>query len=232
MAFAIASPVFCAEKAAKFVSKGAVVVKDKSLLHLLMAGGEVMVPLAFLSIVTLAIVIYHFFETQREKLIPEGFFKKVSFLIESKKIEEARAICNGSYNMISEVVLAGLSKKGRDIISIEEAMKERGKHCVSDLWQRLSYLADVAAIAPLLGLLGTVIGIIQAFNGITFETGVEPMVLVNGMSKALVATATGIFIAVPAMMFYAYFRGVIHGIVTDFEGMTSDLFDLITDSRK
>ena len=102
---------------------------------------------------------------------------------------------------------------------------------MDDLWQKLSYLADIAAIAPMVGLLGTVLGMIQAFNVIAFQTGaVKPVLLASGISKAMVTTATGLIVAIPAMIFYSFFRGRLQNVTARLENISTELFHLLTDA--
>ena len=118
--------------------------------------------------------------------------------------------------------------RGKDVI--KEAMLDKGRRIVGDMTQKLSYLADVAVISPMVGLLGTVLGMIQAFNVIAFQTGaVKPILLAGGISKAMVTTATGLIIAIPAMIFYSYFRGKVQNITSQLENISTELFHLISD---
>ena len=107
-----------------------------------------------------------------------------------------------------------------------------GRRGIDDLRQKLSYLADIAVISPMVGLLGTVLGMIQAFNVIAFQTGaVKPILLASGISKAMVTTATGLIIAIPAMIFYSFFKGKVQSVTSHLENLSTELFNLLTEEK-
>ena len=98
------------------------------------------------------------------------------------------------------------------------------------LWQRIGILSDIAAIAPMIGLLGTVVGMIQAFNTIAFQTAVvKPILLAGGIGKAMITTAGGLVVAIPAMLAYSYFRIKVQNIMHIVENYSADIIKLITD---
>jgi biopolymer transport protein ExbB len=197
------------------------------------AGGSLMFVLAFLSMAAVALVVYYFMEFKEDKLIPSEFLHKVMSMVEAGKYNEAKVMCETYKNFVSEIALAGISRKGHDKSVVVEAVEDKGKRMVTGLWQKLSYLADIAVISPLVGLLGTVVGMIQAFNVIAFQTGgVKPMLLANGIAKAMITTAAGLIIAIPAMAFYSYFKGVVQNIVFRMENIATDIVDLIASGKK
>jgi biopolymer transport protein ExbB len=107
-------------------------------------------------------------------------------------------------------------------------MENRARKEIGKLWQNIAYLGDIATIAPLLGLLGTVIGMIQAFSVISFAgSSLKPIMLVGGISKALVCTAAGLVIAIPCMSCYSFFRGKVQSISDQVEAYASDIMRLI-----
>jgi biopolymer transport protein ExbB len=111
-------------------------------------------------------------------------------------------------------------------------MEDEGRRRADNLWQRLSYLADIAAISPMVGLLGTVLGMIQAFNVIAFQTGaVKPILLASGISKAMVTTAAGLIIAIPAMIFHSFFKGRIQDVIARLENISVELYHLLTEKK-
>lgn len=200
-----------------------------TLWQVIRAGGEVMIVLALLSIAALGLVIYYFITMKEDKLLPEDFLREVGDLIEEGKFEEAGSFCSANSNLISDVVLSGIERRGHEKVMIKEAIEDEGRRSVDDLRQKLSYLADVAAISPMVGLLGTVLGMIQAFNVIAFQTGaVKPILLASGISKAMVTTAAGLIIAIPAMIFYSYFRGRLQDLVARLESISAEMFHLIS----
>ena len=110
-------------------------------------------------------------------------------------------------------------------------MENCGRKEVATLWQNISYLADIATVAPMVGLLGTVLGMIQAFNVIAFQTAVvKPILLAGGVSKAMVTTAGGLIVAIPIMIFYAYFRGKVQEISSIVESYLTDIIKIVEGS--
>lgn len=229
---ALASTGMCADDIQKYVPDAAAAEKGMTLWQMIVAGGWLMFVLLGLSIGVVALISYFFIAFKKEKLIPDAFFNESRSLLEKNKYDDARNLCNTSDNLVSGVVLAGLDRLDHDKLVIKEAMEDEGRRGVDGLWQKLSYLSDIAVIAPLVGLLGTVFGMIQAFNVIAFETGtVKPIMLAAAIAKAMINTASGILVAVPAMIFFAYFRGIVQDITCRLETASEDLFHSMTKGR-
>ena len=170
----------------------------------------------------MACVIYHFQNVSVNKLTPVDFTENLLFLLEKKEYEKAVSLCRQQENMISAIALKGLQRISRGKAIIEKAIQYEGRRRIEKLWQNLSYLGDLAVIAPMLGLLGTILGMIQAFN--FFKAGtVHPGVLTQGLAKAMVNTAFGLIIAVPCMIFYSYFRGKVSTITSNAETAASEI---------
>ncbi|MEA3489214.1 MAG: MotA/TolQ/ExbB proton channel family protein [Candidatus Omnitrophota bacterium] len=227
----VISTGFCAEKVEKYIPDIEAAEEGMTLWQIIRAGGEVMVVLAFLSIAALALITYYFLTIKQEKLLPEDFLEKSLDLIEQQRFEEARRGCeDSSSSLISKVLFVGLSRLGKEKVVVKEAIQDEGRRATDGLWQKLSYLADVAAISPMVGLLGTVLGMIQAFNVIAFQAGaVKPILLASGISKAMVTTATGLIIAIPAMIFYSFFRGRLQDVSARLENISQEIYHLITE---
>jgi len=222
-----------AEKVEKYIPDVVSAEGGMTLWQIIKSGGEVMIVLSLLSMAALSLIVYYFITIKQEKLIPGDFLNRIVGLIEARKYDEAKTLCSANPNLISDITLAGLARKEHEKIVIEEAMQDKGKRSVTGIWQKLSYLADIAAISPMVGLLGTVLGMIQAFNVIAFQAGgVKPVLLASGISKAMITTAAGLIIAIPAMIFYAYFRGVAQSVVSQFEHISSELVQLITEGKR
>ena len=130
--------------------------------------------------------------------------------------------------MISAIALQGLNRLAKGKSVIEEAVQYEGKARAEKLWNNLSYLGDMAAIAPMLGLLGTILGMIEAFNYQSFKAGIiQPVSLAQGLAKAMITTAFGLIIAVPILVFYSYFRGRISAIASNAERTSTEILHLI-----
>ena len=196
--------------------------------QVIVAGGGVMIVLALLSVTAVSLIVYYFLILRKEKLLPQNFLDKVFELVEAGRVNEAVTLAEEDGSVASRVFHAGMSRTTKGPVMVREAIEDEGKREVDGLWRRLSYLADIAAIAPMVGLLGTVLGMIQAFNVIAFQAGaVKPVLLASGISKAMITTAGGLIIAIPAMMFYSYFRGVIQTIAARLENVSTELCHLI-----
>ena len=190
------------------------------------SGGVSVIFLILVSIAAVACVIYHFQHVSVKKLTPVDFTENLLFLLEKKEYEKAVSLCRQQENLISAIALKGLQKISRGKVVIEQAIQYEGKKRIEKLWQNLSYLGDIAVIAPMLGLLGTILGMIQAFN--FFKAGtVHPGVLTQGLAKAMVNTAFGLIIAVPCMIFYTYFRGKVSTITSNAESVASEIVTTI-----
>jgi biopolymer transport protein ExbB len=203
-----------------------------TLWQLLVSGGWVMIPLAILSVLATASIIYHFLNVRSEKLTPRDFTENLLSLLERKEIAKAKSLCAQQPNLISEIAMQGLEKSARGNAVIEEAVQYEGKSRIEKLWQNLNYLGDMAVIAPMLGLLGTVLGMIDAFDYQAFRAGtVQPIRLAQGLSKAMITTAFGLVIAVPILAFFAYFRGRIGRITGDAERASQEIVHLLTQAN-
>lgn len=203
--------------------------KTMSLWQLMVAGGSVMIFLGVLSVLAVASILYHFKYVTVERLTPPDFIENLLSLVERKEHEKAVAVCRQQHNMIAEIVLKGLTKLSKGKTVVEEAIQYEGKARTEKLWLNLSYLGDIAVIAPMLGLLGTVLGMIQAFNYQAFKAGVvRPIPLAQGLAKAMITTAFGLVIAVFVLAFYSYFRGRISTITTTTERVSTEVLHTLT----
>lgn len=200
-----------------------------TLWQLIEAGGLVMIFLGLISVAALALIIYHFRFVTVDRLVPRDFTENILSLLEKKEFEKARSVCQQQENMISAITLKGLEKlpKGKSVV--EEAVQAEGKSRIERIWQNLSYLGDMAVVAQMLGLLGTILGMIDAFNFQAFKAGIiKPVILAQGLAKAMITTAFGLIIAVPVLILYSYFRGRISTITSSAERVASEITHNLT----
>ena len=237
----IISIVFCLIVAASLVFAGSAFAEDElksyvesveqakegmTLWQTLQSGGIVMVILAGISVLMFSLVNFLYVTLDTEKLLPDEFSHAAIDDIRKGKLDHVRRVCTQNDNMMSRIMLAGLNKTSKGIEVTREAVEIEARKEVTGLWNQLSYLSDIAAVAPMLGLLGTVIGMIQAFNTIAFQSAVvKPILLAGGVSKAMVTTAGGMTIAIIAMVFYSYFRFRVQNITGVAETLTSEAMD-------
>lgn len=171
------------------------------------AGGLIGLVIILLSIVALALIIEHFMSINDDKLIPPDFVAALQANIEEKKYQDAITLCEASDNYISRIMQVGLSEIPYGYDSMVEAMATVGEEESIKLNQKIGYLSFIGMITPMLGLLGTVVGMIISFNKIASEThGVDASKLAYGISMALVTTCMGLIVAIPALFFYNLFQ--------------------------
>lgn len=198
--------------------------KGMTLWQVLQSGGIVMIVLMILSVAMTTLVVYMFLRLQITKLVPESFTREMIRHLEGGYFGEVEHACKNNPNIIGAILLGGLRKKESGFPVVKETIEITAKKEVGALWALINYLADFAAVAPMVGLLGTVVGMIQAFNAIAFQTAVvKPILLAGGVSKAMVTTAGGLVIAIVAMIFYSVFRFKIQNITNAVEVLTHEI---------
>jgi biopolymer transport protein ExbB len=193
-----------------------------SMKELLDKGGVLMYPLGLMSVAGVAFVIYFFVVLRRQQVVPDILRDDVLDKIETGQINDARTACGYKPCAFSEVAVAALDYLGSvdkaDPALLKEVIEGEGSRQAAALQSQIQYLMDVAVIAPMMGLLGTVFGMMRAFNVVAFDLAkAKPMLLAAGVAEALITTAAGLIIGIPAMMFYAYFRGRTSKLVSDLE---------------
>ncbi len=185
--------------------------------ELLQAGGLLIWPILLCSILALAIIIERMFALKRRNVSPPGLTDSVGKLLMRGGISP-RAIAEIEGNSpLGRVLAAGLKISHQHRVVIKETVEEAGRHEVHELEKHLQTLGTIAAITPLLGLLGTVIGMIKVFSAITIFGVGDPQALAEGISEALVTTAAGLSVGIPSLMFHRYFRGKINELAVDME---------------
>ena len=181
------------------------------------AGGPVMWPILLCSIAAAAIVLERMWTLQARRVIPRDLTAKVWKLVETRTLTDRHVSALEQNSPLGRVLAAGLANRhrGRDVL--KEAVEDTGRHVVHELERFLNTLGTVAAVSPLLGLLGTVTGIINAFNAITSQGVGDPRVLSGGIGEALITTAAGLIVAIPALVAHRYLRGKVDSLVIDME---------------
>ena len=202
---------------------------EMTLWQTLKAGGGVMVVIGLLSVLAVAIIIYDFMMLNVNKLAPRRLFDGVMRKLESKDFAAAQTLCRKENNtIIAKIVLAGLERRNPLDDTAREAMESAARIELTNLWQNISYLSDIVAVAPLLGLLGTVLGMIQAFHAVPLQSAaMKTTLLAAGISKAMVATASGLVVAIPALIAYSYFRGQVQQVTNMIEIYSTDIIKAI-----
>ncbi len=196
------------------------------------AGGWLMMPILLCSVVAMAIVVERFWSLQRSKIAPENLVAQVwqwarSDVLDAKRIQSLRVS-----SPLGRLLAAGLVNLNHEREVMKESIEEVGRHVVHELERYLNTLGTIAAITPLLGLLGTVIGMIKVFAAITTQGVGDPGVLAGGISEALITTAAGLSVAIPTLMFYRYFRGKVTGLVVTMEQEALKMVEVLHGDRE
>jgi biopolymer transport protein ExbB len=181
------------------------------------AGGPVMVPIIFASIVAAAIFLERLWTLQRRRVLPAELTEKVWKWVEQRQIQDKHIVALQQNSPLGKILAAGLANRHRDRSIIKEAIEDTGRHVVHELERFIGTLGTIASISPLMGLLGTVVGMIRTFNAIQTEGVGDPAALGGGIAEALITTAAGLTVAIPALLDYKYLRGRVETLVVDME---------------
>ncbi len=203
--------------------------KEGVMFRILEMGGPMMYPILLCSILFVAILIERLYHLHRAEIDANQFISGIRNVLKKKKIAEAISICDDTPGPVAHVVKVGILKHDRPKEEIKEAIGDAALHEVPRLEKNLNVLATVAHIAPLLGLLGTVLGMIGAFQEIQRESGrVNAGDLAGGIWEALVTTAAGLCVAIPAYVAYNYLISRVSSLVLDMERSATEVVDLLT----
>lgn len=195
-------------------------------------GGVLMWPILACSIVALAITIERFWSLRRASIDTREFMDTMRTVLRQNRFQDAIDVCDETDGPVARIMKAGLLKHNRSKEDIREAIQDAGHLEIPHLERYMSALATCANIAPLLGLLGTVTGMIQAFAQIQHKEGlVNPADLAGGINGALVTTAAGLSIAIPTLVAYNYFVSRVENMILEMEISSSELVELLTKNR-
>ncbi|MBD8635142.1 MotA/TolQ/ExbB proton channel family protein [Stenotrophomonas sp. CFBP 13725] len=195
--------------------------------ELVKAGGWPMVPLLLLGVLALAIVLERFWSLRRNEVLPPGLGQDVRNWAARGKLDPAHLQTLRANSPLGALLAAALDARNRPRDQIRERIEDTGRFLVHRMERFLNTLGTIASAGPLLGLLGTVVGMIQMFMGILDHGVGDVNQLAGGIGKALVCTATGMIVAIPALMFHRYFKGRINGYVIEMEQEASALLDAL-----
>jgi biopolymer transport protein ExbB len=187
------------------------------MLEIVQAGGWLMVPIIACSVIAAAIILERLWTLQERRVLPKHIVTYVRDWMQHHELEAEHLEKLHQSSPLGQILAAGLASRydGRDIV--RERIEDSGRHVVHELERYLNPLHTVAAISPLLGLLGTVIGMIKVFAAIMANGVGNPASLAGGISEALITTAAGLGVAIPALIGHRYLRGRIDGLVVKME---------------
>jgi biopolymer transport protein ExbB len=207
--------------------------KTKSILDTLIAAGPVMAAMLVLSIVFVMLVITYALTIRRGSVVSSGFMATADALLRKRDYLGLLAVSNRHGEAIARVVQKVLDfttkNPSAEFAQVREIAETEGTRVTSSLNNRVVYLADIGMIAPMLGLLGTVFGIIKSFGALGGDLGTQRYALLSsGVSQALINTAAGLAIGIPAMIFYAFFRGRVQRIISELESAVTHILALLS----
>jgi biopolymer transport protein ExbB len=200
------------------------------LIKLVIKGGPFMYPILFCSVACLAIFLERIWVLRRKLIIPKDFIDKVEELVKRDKIEEAIFLCQGHSSSIARIFLAGLRNVGRGMWLVKEAIEDKGRREGVILEKNIGILLTIANLSPLLGLLGTVSGMIKTFNAISVHGVGGSAPLAGGIAEALITTAAGLIVAIPTLVAYRFLTDKAQVLVFEMEESSIRLVDTIEGS--
>lgn len=200
--------------------------------ELIKAGGWLMVPILACSVIAVAIIGERMWMLRVRRVIPRHLVAEVWKWVRDNQLDAVRLQTLRSGSPLGRILAAGLVNLHHDREIMKEAIEDTGRHVVLELERYLNTLGTIAAISPLLGLLGTVIGMIKVFTAITTQGVGDPGVLAGGISEALITTAAGLSVAIPALMFYRYFRGRVDMLVMRMEEEAMKMVEVFQGERE
>ncbi len=199
-------------------------------------GGWLMVVLAVMSLITVAFVIYFLAILRVGAVAPRPLHRELVEKLRAGDIKEARKACEYRPSPLAAVTLVAidyvLNVQDPDGMLLKDVMQGEGSRQAEALEGQTRYLLDIAVIAPMVGLLGTVFGMLRAFSAVALDIAqARPMVLAGGVSQALVTTAFGLIVGIPAMIFYAYFRRRAATLVSQLEAASTDVLTALLSKK-
>jgi biopolymer transport protein ExbB len=206
-------------------------IPTKSMFDMLVAAGPLVIPIVLASFVMMLVVFERFICLRRRRVVPRLFIERFLLQLRESALDrgEALARCDEESSHIARVFAAAVRKWGKPAVEVEQAVLDEGERIANVLRRYLRVLNGVSTVSPLLGLLGTVWGMIQSFNVIATSPAMgRSEMLAGGISVALVTTAAGLLVAIPAMIFYMYFVGRVDSLIMEIDHHGQELVNLIS----
>ena len=187
------------------------------MVEIVKAGGWLMAPIILCAIIAMGVMLERYWTLQQKRVIPEDLTSKVWSWVEKNSMDQQQIQTLHQGSPLGQILAAGLINRNRERVVMKDSIEDTGRHVVHELERYLDTLGTVAAISPLLGLLGTVIGMVKVFTSITTHGVGNPTVLAGGIAEALITTAAGLTVAIPALIGYRYYRNRVDTLVVDME---------------
>lgn len=209
------------------------VIEQVSVFDLLLKGGYMMVPILLLSLVGIYVFVERLLTIKDAAKTPEAFMTNIKQMVLQGSISEALALCQSTATPIARMVEKGIARIGSPLKSIEASIENVGKIEIYKLEKNLSLLATISGAAPMIGFLGTVTGMIQAFISIAQEEGaVSPKLLSSGIYEAMITTAAGLFVGILTYLAYNYLVTRVGKLIHGMEYTSIDFIDLLQEPQK
>ena len=207
--------------------------RSNSILDTMLNSGPIIIPLFLLSVFSVMLVVVYFLTIRRGAVVSSGYMATADALLRKRDYLGLLAVSNRHGEAIARVVQKMLEfstkNPGADFQQVREIAETEGTRVATSLHNRVTYLADIGTIAPLIGLLGTVIGIVRSFSALGADVGsARYLQLSKGVSEALINTAAGLAIGIPAMIFYAFFRGRAQRLISELEAAVTHVLALLS----
>jgi len=217
-------PVWAAEQAAA--------AEEGGFSMILRQGGNTLLVLIALSIFFVAIAAFLLLTLRREVLSPNFFLKEAERVASDQDIEALQTLCRGNSSPSASIIGVAAEEvvlnPDASYHAVRDAVEDEGSRQAGALWQRIQYLMDIAVVAPMIGLLGTVLGMLEAFGQMKMGVGVKPVHLADGVSKALITTAAGLILGIAAMLVHSYFRGRVNDLISHMENRCGRVLRIFT----
>jgi biopolymer transport protein ExbB len=197
------------------------------MIEIIQAGGWLMLPIILCSIIAVAIIIERLWTLQRHRVLPKDLTMRVWEWARDRQLDQKHLTILSANSPMGRVLAAGLANRHQSREVLKEIVQDTGRHVVHELERYLNSLGTIAAVTPLLGLLGTVIGMVKVFTAITTAGVGNPGVLAGGISEALITTAAGLSVAIPSLIAYRYLRGQVDALVVEMEKEAMKLIDAL-----
>lgn len=217
-------------------SPGANAIPTKNMLSVVREAGMLFYPIAFCSLLLFVFIFERLISLRRSRVIPKPFVKRFIEQLEDGQLKQDEALqrCEENRSPVAELFAAAVKKWGKPAVEVEQAIIDSGERVTNGLRRYLRLFEGISTISPLLGLLGTVVGMITAFNAIaTADAMGTPELLAGGISQALLTTAAGLSVAIPAYIAYLFFASRVDRLIIEIDSLGHQVVNLIaTDGWK
>lgn len=199
---------------------------------ILLSGGWVMLPIGICSILVVSISIDRLIQLRRGRVIPKGLLDRIAEALRDNTLDQAQLERLAADSHMGQILHAGLLNRQHDRDIIREAIEDQGRFVHHQLSRNLGLLGTIGMVTPVLGLLGTVLGMIEVFEAVSVHGLGDPLVLASGISAALVSTAAGLIVALPAVALHHYFSSRVRHYVITMEQEAIKLIEIISGERE